>query len=197
MVRTLLSLLLTITLFPIQLLAADKMETQEAIFAMGCFWCGESEYRDPKTHEPIPGVIDVKVGYAGGTVPNPTYENHPGYKEALKITFNPEVISYEKLLDIFWHNVDFTDADGQFCDRGFPYTSAIYYMNESQKEAAERSKDALKVQFDKPIVTEIFPYTTFYTAEDYHQNYKSKNPVRYKYYRWNCGRDKKLKEIWG
>lgn len=183
-------------LLPTLLFAKDAMNTQDAIFAMGCFWCGESEFRDSKSHEPIPGIIDIKVGYAGGTAPNPTYENHEGYKEALKIVFDPKVITYEQLLEIFWRNVDFFDAEGQFCDRGFPYTSAVYYTNESQKEAAEREKQKLEMTFRKPIATEIIPYTTFYDAEDYHQNYKTKNPTRYTYYRWSCGRDARLKAIW-
>lgn len=171
--------------------------TQEAIFAMGCFWCGESEFRDHETNDFIPGVIDLKVGYAGGTVPNPTYENHKGYKEAVKVTYDPTVITYEKLLDIFWHNVDPFDGTGQFCDKGFPYTSVIFYEGEDQKTKAEVSKKRVAEYLKGNIQTELTPKTTFYDAEDYHQNYKSKSPTKYKFYRWNCGRDKRLKEVWG
>lgn len=168
----------------------------DAIFAMGCFWCGETEFRDHQTHALLPGITDIKVGYAGGTKPNPTYENHEGYKEAVKVTYDPTVISYEKLLDIFWHNVDLFDADGQFCDRGYPYTAVIYTMNAKQALLAEQSKKDMEKRFDKPVAVPIVAYTTFFDAEEYHQNYQSKNPVRYKYYRWNCGRDQRLKQIW-
>ena len=171
--------------------------TQEAIFAMGCFWCGESEFRDHETNELIPGVIDLKVGYAGGIIPEPTYENHKGYKEAVKVTYDPAIISYEKLLDIFWQNVDPFDGVGQFCDKGFPYTSAIFYEDDDQKTKAEASKMKVAEQLKGEIQTELTPKTTFYDAEEYHQNYKSKNPTKYKFYRWNCGRDKRLRQVWG
>lgn len=173
----------------------DKKEV--AIFAMGCFWCGESEFRDHASGKLLPGIISLRVGYAGGTRPNPTYENHEGYKEAVKVEFDPTVISYEKLLDIFWHNVDPFDLKGQFCDKGFPYTSVIYAHNDAQKSAALSSLKNTQKLLGKEIATEILPATTFYDAEEYHQNYKEKNPVRYKFYRWNCGRDQRLKEIWG
>lgn len=194
--RFFMSFILLISLTPYTLFAKDTMKTQEAIFAMGCFWCGESEFRDHKSNEMIPGVKDIKVGYAGGTEPNPTYENHKGYKEALKVVFDPKVISYKELLDIFWHNVDMFDGDGQFCDRGFAYTSAVYYVDDSQKQLAEKDKARLEKQFEQPILTQIIPFTTFYDAEDYHQDYKAKNPKRYTYYRWSCGRDARLKSIW-
>ena len=171
--------------------------TDVAIFSMGCFWCGESEFRDHETGDFIQGIKNIRVGYAGGTAPNPTYESHEGYKEAVKVEFDPNLISYDQLLDIFWHNVDPFNAEGQFCDRGFPYTSAIFYSDETQKEHAEKTRDhTSKALGGKAIVTEIIPSTTFYDAEDYHQNYKSKNPIKYKYYRWNCGRDQRLNEIW-
>ena len=170
--------------------------TEEAIFAMGCFWCGESEFRDHDTNEVLPGILSVRVGYAGGTMSDPTYENHKGYKEAVKVTYDPAVISYEKLLDIFWHNVDPVDEKGQFCDKGFPYTSVIFYKNDDQKAKIEASKVKVAGQLKQDIKTELTAKTTFYDAEEYHQNYKSKNPVRYKYYRWNCGRDQRLKQIW-
>jgi len=192
--------LLVIGFFTLPSKAEEKMipEKKEiAIFAMGCFWCGESEFRDHTTGAPLPGIISLRVGYAGGTHPHPTYESHQGYKEAVKIEFDPTIISYEKLLDIFWHNVDPFDAKGQFCDKGFPYTSVIYYHGDTQKKAALSSQKNTQKVLGKETVTELIPATTFYDAEEYHQNYKEKNPVRYKFYRWNCGRDQRLKEVWG
>lgn len=184
------------TLFTISILHAAPKNTQEAVFAMGCFWCGESEFRDHQTNKPLAGVLSLRVGYAGGTKPNPTYEAHEGYKEAVKVTFDPSIVSYEKLLTLFWHNVDPFDAGGQFCDKGLAYTSVIFYQNETQKEQALLSKADVQQQLKKNVLTEILPYTTFYDAEDYHQNYQAKNPFRYNYYRWSCGRDSRLKEIW-
>lgn len=180
--------------------AEEKMNPEKkevAIFAMGCFWCGESEFRNHTSHEPLHGISSLRVGYAGGTHPNPTYESHEGYKEAVKIEFDPAIISYDQLLDIFWHNVDPFDSKGQFCDKGFPYTSALYYHDNTQKEAALTSLKNTQKILGKEITTELIPATTFYDAEEYHQNYKEKNPVRYKFYRWNCGRDQRLKEVWG
>lgn len=171
-------------------------ETMDAIFAMGCFWCGETEFRDHLSHAFLPGITNIRVGYAGGTKPNPTYESHEGYKEALKVTYDPSIISYEKLLDIFWHNVDLFDADGQFCDKGYPYTAVIYTQNAQQQSEAAQSKKEIEKLFDKPVDVPIVTYTTFYDAEEYHQNYQAKNPARYKYYRWSCGRDQRLKQIW-
>jgi peptide-methionine (S)-S-oxide reductase len=174
------------------------MLNEIAIFAMGCFWCGESEFRDKITHNPLPGIVSIRVGYAGGVVPNPTYYHHEGYKEAVKITYDANKISYEHLLAIFWRNIDPLNADGQFCDIGPSYTSAIFYTNATQKKLALKTKEDIKGTLKKTaIATEILPYTTFYEAEDYHQNYQVKNPVRYKYYRWRCGRDKRLSIVWG
>jgi len=166
-------------------------EMKEAVFAMGCFWCGEAEFHH------VPGVISIKVGYAGGVKPRPTYPNHEGYKEAVKVTYDPAVISYEKLLNIFWVNIDPTDSQGQFCDRGPSYTSAIYYKDDAQKNAAEESKGNYQRAVMKDFYTEILPFTTFVNAEGYHQNYKENSPVRYKYYRWKCGRDQRLEALWG
>lgn len=173
----------------------ETLSKEEALFAMGCFWCGEAAFRDHKTNKFIPGILDLKVGYAGGTIPNPRYESHEGYKEAVKITYDPKILSYDKLLDIFWHNIDPFDGKGQFCDKGFPYTSVIFYTDD-QKKQAEESKNKIAKELSMDIKTELIPKTTFYDAEEYHQNYKSKNPVRYKFYRWNCGRDQRLQEIW-
>lgn len=173
-------------------------KNETAVFAMGCFWCGESEFRDHETFEPLKGIISVTSGYAGGTAANPTYENHPGYKEVVEVVFDPTQISYGDLLDIFWHNVDMFDGGGQFCDRGFPYTSAIYFNGEQQKTLAQKTLADMQNLFkDKPIKTELIAYTNFFKAEEYHQMFKKKNPIRYKFYRWNCGRDQRLAEIWG
>ena len=170
---------------------------QNAIFAMGCFWCGETAFKDHDTNALLPGIVSVRVGYAGGTKPNPTYEDHEGYKEAVKVTFDPSKISYSKILDIFWRNVDPLDAKGQFCDKGFAYTSAIFYENEAQKKESEESLASVEKKLNQKPLTELIQATSYFDAEDYHQDYKSKNPIRYKFYRWNCGRDKRLKDIWG
>lgn len=196
-----LSVFLIVTGFFTSPLKAEETMTPErkeiAIFAMGCFWCVESEFRDHKTGQPLPGIISLRVGYAGGTHPHPTYESHEGYKEAVKVEFDPTVISYDKLLDIFWHNVDPFDSNGQFCDKGFPYTAAIFYHDAAQKTSAHASLHNTQKILGKQIVTELIPATTFYDAEEYHQNYKEKNDIKYTFYRWNCGRDKRLKEVWG
>lgn len=200
MIKFLTVFVLVTGLFILTLKAKEKMGSEKkevAIFAMGCFWCGESEFRDHASGEPLQGIISLRVGYVGGTHPNPTYESHEGYKEGVKIEFDPTIISYDKLLDIFWHNVDPFDSKGQFCDKGFPYTSAIYYHEKTQRQAALASLENTQKILGKEIKTELIPATTFYDAEEYHQNYKEKNPVRYKFYRWNCGRDQRLKEVWG
>ena len=170
---------------------------EEAIFSMGCFWCGESAFRDHKTGKPLPGILSIRVGYAGGVTSNPTYENHKGYKEAVKIIFDPSEITYDQLLDIFWHNVDPFNENGQFSDTAPQYTSAIYFTNDQQKAKATVHKETTYKSLTKgKIVSEILPYTSFYDAEEYHQNYKEKNPTKYAFYRCNCGRDNRLKELW-
>jgi peptide-methionine (S)-S-oxide reductase len=170
----------------------------EAIFAGGCFWCEETAF------EGVPGVISVTSGYTGGQTKNPSYEmvssGSTGHAESVQVLYDPNKISYEKLLEIFWHNVDPTQASGQFCDHGTQYRSAIFYRDDNQKRAAEASK--AKVEQDprfagKKIVTEIVPASTFYPAEEYHQDFYKKNPVRYHEYRTGCGRDARLKQIWG
>jgi peptide-methionine (S)-S-oxide reductase len=149
--------------------------------------------------EHLPGVISVVSGFTGGKTKNPTYEQvsegGTGHLESVKVTFDPHKISYEKLLEAFWNNVDPFDAQGQFCDKGDSYKAAIFYANEQQKEKAEASQKALQKQFKEKIVTAIKAAGEFYEAEEYHQHYAEKNPVRYKYYRWGCGRDKRLAEI--
>lgn len=172
-------------------------KTEEAVLAMGCFWCGETAFKNPKTYAHLPGIIDVRVGYAGGTIPNPTYEHHPGYVEAVKVVFDTDQISYDNLLDIFWNNIDPFDEAGQFCDKGEPYKAVIFTDGEAQQTLAEASKDAVEKKLRRDVVTEIRPLTTYIDAEDYHQDYAEKNPLRYSYYRWACGRDDRLKTVWG
>lgn len=169
---------------------------EKATFAGGCFWCMEPPFAM------LEGVADVVSGYTGGRRANPTYEEvtsgTTGHYEAIQITYDPGKVSYEQLLDVFWMNVDPTDAGGSFADRGQQYGSAIFYHNEEQKRLAERSKEMLEKSgvFDKPIVTTIVPFEVFYVAEDYHQDYYKKNPLRYKYYRAGSGRDSFLEKTW-
>jgi peptide-methionine (S)-S-oxide reductase len=177
--------------------AAPGPSLEKATFAGGCFWCMEPAF------DKLPGVKSVISGYTGGQKPNPTYEEvssgTTGHAESIEITYDPAVISYSKLLDVFWRNIDPTVKDRQFCDVGFQYRSAIFYHSEEQKRLAEASKKALEQskRFPGPIYTEIVAATTFYPAEEYHQKYYQKNPIRYKYYRYGCGRDQRLHELWG
>ncbi len=170
--------------------------TQTAVFAGGCFWCTESDF------EKLDGVITVVSGYTGGHANDPTYEQvsggGTGHIEAVRVTYDPSVISYTQLLDHFWRHVDPTDAGGQFVDRGDQYRSAIFYTGETERQTAEASKKALAAsgQFDRPIVTDILPIGTFYEAEAYHQDYYKKNPLRYKWYRSRSGRDRFLEKAW-
>jgi peptide methionine sulfoxide reductase msrA/msrB len=168
-----------------------------ATFAGGCFWCVESDF------EKVEGVVRVISGYSGGRVENPTYEQvsagGTGHVEAVQVIYDPNRISYNDLLDVFWRHVDPTDADGQFVDRGSQYRSVIFYHDDEQKRAAEESKQDLERsrRFDRPVATEILPFSRFYEAEDYHQDYYKKNPLRYKYYRFSSGRDQFLGRAWG
>ncbi len=166
-----------------------------AIFAGGCFWCVEDVF------EKMPGILSVVSGYTGGSVKDPTYEavsnGGTGHYEAVQVTFDPSKVSYKDLLPIFWHNIDPFDPLGQFCDKGNSYKAVIFYSNDTQKKLAEASKSELEQRFQKPIVTQIIAASTFYPAEDYHQDYASKNPLRYSFYRGRCGRDERLQEIWG
>jgi len=170
---------------------------QTATFAGGCFWCMEAPF------DKLPGVISVTSGYTGGHVKDPTYEQvsagTTGHAESVQIVFDPQKISYRKLLEVFWHNIDPTVKDRQFCDTGHQYRSAIFYHTDEQHKLAEESKKELQEDkpFKGPIVTEIVPASTFYPAEEYHQHYYKKNPLRYRYYRYTCGRDQRLREIWG
>jgi len=168
--------------------------TEKAIFSGGCFWCVSEVFQQ------LEGVISVVSGYSGGHIVNPTYEEvcqeNTGHKESIEIYFDPTKISYETLLDFFWHNIDPFDSEGQFCDKGDSYKAVIFYTDEAQRKAAESSKIKLEEYFNKPIVTKIQAASTFYPAEDYHQNFCRTNPIRYKFYKYNCGRDQRLKEIW-
>lgn len=174
-----------------------KPGPEKVTFAGGCFWCMEPPF------ENLPGVVSVTSGYTGGSRKNPTYEDvssgKTGHAESVEIVYDPSKITYAKLLGVFWHNIDPTVRDRQFCDVGSQYRTAIFYHNEGQRKMAEESKKALEdsKQLSGPIYTEIKPASEFYKAEEYHQKYHKKNPTRYKLYRWNCGRDKRLKEIWG
>ena len=176
---------------------ADEQKLETAIFAGGCFWCVESDF------EAVPGVVDAVSGYTGGHTEDPTYrevvQENTGHLEAVRITYDANKISYERMLHLFWRSVDPTDAGGQFCDRGESYTTAIFALNEEQKTKAEASKKALvesKVLPD-PVVTPIRAAQKFYPAEDYHQDYYTKSPYRYKLYRFGCGRDRRVKSLWG
>jgi peptide-methionine (S)-S-oxide reductase len=176
---------------------AAGQHTAVATFAGGCFWCEQAAF------EKIPGVISVTSGYTGGNVANPTYEQvsagGTGHKEAVEVVYDPAKVSYSQLLDRFWHNADPTDAGGQFCDKGPEYRAEIFYHDEAQRHQAEESKQAIErsKRFKEPIVTEITKAGPFYRAEEYHQDYHSKNPLRYKFYRFNCGRDQRLQQLWG
>ena len=162
-----------------------------AMFAGGCFWCMESDFQK------LPGVAEVVSGFTGGSLPNPTYRgNHEGHYEAVAVTFDDEVVSYQTLLRYFWRNIDPLDAGGQFCDRGFSYKTAIF-ATETQRPAAEASLQEVRALFpEQSIATVIRPAEKFWPVEAYHQDFADKNPLRYKYYRWNCGRDQRLESLW-
>ena len=166
-----------------------------ATFAGGCFWCMESPF------ERLPGVISVTSGYTGGRTEKPTYDTvsagGTGHAEAVEIRFDPSEISYQKLLDVYWHNVDPLTADGQFCDHGNQYRTAIFFHGEEQHQLALASLREVQKRFKERVVTEIVPATHFWPAEEYHQHYYRKNPVRYEFYRFNCGRDARLEKLWG
>ena len=170
-----------------------RAEPATAMFAGGCFWCMESDFQDQE------GVLDVVSGFTGGTLKNPTYSgNHQGHFEAIRVSYDPDIISYQQLLDLFWVNVDPFDNKGQFCDKGFSYRSALFPVDAQQTSLAEASKKRVEERFpDQQVYTEIRPAGEFWPVEEYHQDYYLKNPLRYKYYRWNCGRDQRLADIWG
>ena len=170
--------------------------TAVATFAGGCFWCVEADF------DKVPGVLRTISGYTGGTASNPTYNQvvsgSTGHTEAVEITFDPSKVSYQKLLDVFWRNHDPLARDRQFCDTGNQYRPAIFFHGEQQQKLAEETKRAVQTKFAPRVVhTEVARAEKFYPAEDYHQDYYEKNPVRYKFYRFNCGRDQRLEELWG
>ena len=176
---------------------AAPANTAKATFAGGCFWCMEPPF------EALDGVVSVTSGYTGGAKDRPTYEEvsggGTGHAESVEIAYDPAKVSYQTLLDVFWHNVDPTTLDRQFCDKGRQYRTAIFYHDDTQKRLAEESKAALERagKLPGPIVTEIVPAGPFWPAEEYHQDYYEKNPIRYRYYRYGCGRDARLRELWG
>ena len=177
-------------MFPINVIA----QSQEAIFAGGCFWCLEHDL------EKLDGVISAESGYSGGDIINPTYENHTGHQEVVKVSFNTDITSYKDLLDRYWINIDPFDGDGQFCDRGNSYKPIIFTSNEEQKDEAKESKDSVSLALNIPtdqLKVEILEAKTFWIAEEYHQDYAVKNPLKYKFYRSSCGRDNRLKKVWG
>ena len=178
------------------LLYSSLASADKAVLAGGCFWCMESDF------EKLPGVTKVVSGFTGGEIKNPTYRgDHSGHYEAVEITYDPEKLSYQDILDHYWVNIDPFDDRGQFCDKGSSYLSAIFVANEQERALAEKSKALVIKEFpDQTVVTPILNSSTFYPIkgkESYHQDFYKNNPIRYNAYRWNCGRDKRLNEIWG
>ncbi len=177
--------------------ASRAAERATATFAGGCFWCMESPF------ERLPGVHSVTSGYSGGRKQNPTYEEVSagvtGHAESVQVVYDPARVSYEQLVEVFWHNIDPLQANGQFCDHGTQYRAAIYYHDEAQKAAALASRKKLEAsgRFKQPIVTELTAFSAFYPAEEYHQDFYKKNPARYATYRAGCGRDRRLEQLWG
>jgi peptide-methionine (S)-S-oxide reductase len=174
---------------------ASSAEQATAIFAGGCFWCVESDF------DKVKGVVSTTSGYIGGRVAKPTYgqvsAGGTGHTEAVQIVYDPKQVSYTQLLHVFWRTIDPLAKDRQFCDAGDHYRSAIFFGNEDERKAAEASKEEVAKRLLAPVQTQIAAASAFYPAEDYHQDYYVKNPTKYKFYRWNCGRDQRLKELWG
>lgn len=180
----------------ISVFLATNAMAAKAVLAGGCFWCMESDF------EKLAGVSDVVSGFTGGMLKDPTYNgNHQGHYESVRITYDPNKLSYQQLLDYYWLQIDPFDAGGQFCDRGHSYLAAIFVANDTERKIAEESKRHIAAMFPgQTVVTPILDASTFYPIkgdESYHQDYYKKNPLRYKFYRYNCGRDQRLKEIWG
>src|SRR5674476_1691726 len=195
MPRLLLSLAFAVA--AVGLAAAQRVQSGPAVatFAGGCFWCTEADF------DKVPGVISTTSGYTGGTVANPSYEQvssgGTGHAEAVEVAYDPSKVSYEKLLVYFWHHIDPLVKDAQFCDRGEQYRSAIFVHNDEERKLAEASKKQVETELKQPIYTQIVAAGPFYKAEDYHQDFYRKNPTKYKFYRWNCGRDQRLEQVWG
>jgi len=176
--------------------AAAQGKTETAIFAGGCFWCTEADF------DKVAGVISTTSGYIGGTVANATYHQvssgATGHAEAVKVVYDPARVTYAKLLDVYWRSIDPLVKDKQFCDTGDQYRTAIFYLDDAQKKLAEETKKQVEAKFaPRPVHTQIVKATEFYKAEDYHQDFYKKNESRYKFYRWNCGRDQRLEQLWG
>jgi peptide-methionine (S)-S-oxide reductase len=176
--------------------ASAQEKTAKAIFAGGCFWCVEADF------DKVPGVLATTSGYIGGKVDNPTYNQvsagGTGHAEAVEIVYDPAKVTYAKLLDVFWRNVDPLAKDKQFCDSGDQYRTAIFYLDDEQKKLAEETKKSVEAKFSpRTVYTQIVKAGVFYKAEEYHQDYYKKNESRYKFYRWNCGRDQRLEQLWG
>jgi peptide-methionine (S)-S-oxide reductase len=193
--RWIFSLLLCFSLLGVVPSMAYGETLAKATFAGGCFWCME------KPFDVLPGVISTTSGYTGGQTANPSYRQvssgKTGHAESMQVVYNPAQVSYEKLLDVFWHNVDPLDAGGQFCDRGTQYRSTVFVYDDQQRNLAQQSKQALEQSGIQPIATEIVSAGEFYPAEDYHQNYYKTNAPKYRFYRFACGRDRRLAEVWG
>lgn len=186
------------TMFGATALAEPAPTSTSAILAGGCFWCVEHDMRQ------LPGVTEAVSGYIGGSRANPTYKDYHDvdaanpvpHVEAVRVTYNPAVLTYEKLLDYYFRHIDPTDGGGQFCDRGPAYRPALFVANEAERKAAEVKKAEVAHLLKKNVVVEVLNAKTFWLAEDYHQDYAAKNPIRYKYYRWNCGRDQRVEAVW-
>jgi peptide-methionine (S)-S-oxide reductase len=189
--------LLAACLVAVSTLGASAQEkTAKAIFAGGCFWCVEADF------DKVPGVLSTTSGYLNGNTKNPTYKEvsagGSGHVEAVEIVYDPAKVTYAKLLDVFWRNIDPLVKDKQFCDSGDMYRTGIYFLDDEQKKLAEETKKAVQAKFaPRAIYTEIVKADTFYKAEEYHQDYYKKNEARYNFYRWNCGRDQRLEQLWG
>ncbi len=182
----------------LQILIASPLQTfaesEEAIFAGGCFWCLEHDL------EKLDGVVSAESGYSGGDLSNPTYENHSGHQEVVKVSFDPNIISYKDLLQQYWVNIDPFDNKGQFCDRGNSYKPVIFTYNQEQKSDAKKSQETISVALNIPLdqlKVDIIDSKTFWIAENYHQDFAVKNPLKYNFYRTSCGRDNRLKKVWG
>jgi peptide-methionine (S)-S-oxide reductase len=175
--------------------ARAQEATATAIFAGGCFWCVEEAF------DKVEGVLETTSGYTGGDVKDPTYEQvssgRTGHIEAVRVTYDPAKVGYETLLGTFWRNIDPLDGGGQFCDRGEQYRSAVFYLTPDQQKLAEGSRQQVAAQLGRPIATTIEPAQPFYAAESDHQDYYQRNPVRYRFYKWNCGRAQRLQQVWG
>jgi len=197
MVRVLLSFFLTFVAVSVSVAQTTPQQTSQALatFAGGCFWCTEADF------DKVPGVLSTTSGYTGGKIANPTYEKvsagGTGHAEAVEIVYDPGKVSYDELLSYYWRHVDPTVKNRQFCDIGDQYRTAIFVHGDEQRRLAEASKKKIEAQLKQPLYTEIVSAGPFYRAEDYHQDFYQKNPVKYKFYRWNCGRDQRLEQLWG